>query len=500
MQLTPQRLAQLAQAIASSLAGAWVQRIYQPEASVLVFHLYGPGGERVLVADTTPGRLALGVVSGARPPNPLQPPAFCMLLRKHLEGSRLTGASAVPGDRVVLLRFRRASEPQAILALEMTGRTANVVLVVDGKVAGWLRAPGPQRALALHRPYAPPPPPPASPAARGPASGEEVPTLEAVGAWWAKRLCQDQVETRRRDLARRLEEQCRRLARRIARQEEDLQRAGEAERWRRAGELLLTFPHDVPPGATQVTLPPADRPTGEPPLTIELDPARSPAQNAAACFRRYQKARRAVAALEATLQEGRRRLEALQTLRVLVQTADDTDVLATLEAETEQLSEEPGHRRPPSAGERSRPASRARSQASRRTGDGMPVTRYRSSEGLEILVGRSAAANDHLTFHLARPEHLWLHARGLPGAHVVVRAEADQVGPVTLQEAAALAARYSAQGEAGVPVPVDYTRRRHVRKPPGAPPGFVVYDHERTVTVRPAPREGPLSAGSGAPR
>ncbi|NLG69430.1 MAG: hypothetical protein GX496_07700, partial [Firmicutes bacterium] len=49
MQLTPQRLAQLAQAIASSLAGAWVQRIYQPEASVLVFHLYGPGGERVLV-------------------------------------------------------------------------------------------------------------------------------------------------------------------------------------------------------------------------------------------------------------------------------------------------------------------------------------------------------------------------------------------------------------------------------------------------------------------
>lgn len=500
MQLTAQRLARLADAIASSLAGAWVQRIYQPEATVLVFHLYGPGGERVLVADTTPGRLALGLVTGSRPPNPLQPPTFCMLLRKHLEGSRLAGASAVPGDRVVLLHFRRGSEPEAVLALEMTGRTANAVLVVDGKVAGWLRTPGPQRALALHQPYAPPPGPPASPGESPPAEPADAPTLEAVGTWWAARFRQDRLETRRRALVRRLEEQCRRLARRIARQEEDLGRAQDAERWRRSGELLLTFPHDVPPGATQVVLPPADRPTGEPPLTIELDPALSPAQNAAAYFRRYQKARRAVAALEETLRESRRRLEALQTLQVLIQTADDPDVLATLEAETDQLSEEPGGRRPPAAGESGRQAPRGPNRRSRGTGDGLPVTRYRSSEGLEILVGRSAAANDHLTFHVARPEHLWLHARGLPGAHVVVRADADQVGPATLQEAAALAARYSAHGDAGVPVPVDYTRRRHVRKPPGAPPGFVVYDHERTVHVLPAPREGPLSAGSGAPR
>ena len=499
MQPDADLLARLAQELETRLAGAWVQRIYQPAPAVLVLHLYGPSGAAALVADLTPGRLALGLLPDKGPPNPVRPPAFCMLLRKHLEGSRLQGAAPLPGDRVVRLRFRRAQGPQPELVLELTGRTANALLLLDGRVAGWLRAPGPGRGLALQQPYAPPPAPAGGGQASAAPAREAPSTLDQVGAAWAARFRQEQLESQRQALLRALRAEARRLARRLQNQEADLRRAEEAEPYRRFGELLLTFQREVPPGATQVELPPPHLPTGEPPVAIPLDPALSPQQNAAAYFRRYQKARRARSVLEAALREGRQRLEALRTLEVLVQEADDPGLLQTLQAEAGLVTAEPESpspaRRP---GRRAAPAARPPGQGQ----GGLAVSRHRSSEGLEILVGRSARANDHVTFHLAAPDHLWLHARGMPGAHVVVRAEARSVGPATLQEAAALAARFSAQGRAGVPVPVDVTLRRHVRKPPGAPPGFVVYDHERTLLALPAGGAPPgrVSGGSaGSP-
>ena len=515
MRLTAADLRYLSEALHRRAAGAWVQRIYQPAPTVLVFHLYGPGSPHVLVVDVAPARLALGLLPDRTPANPPEPPAFCMLLRKHLEGARLTGVEAVPGDRVVLLHFGRTGSPAAMLAVELTGRTANVVLVLDGVTAGWLRTPGQGRGLAIGAPYSPPPQQPVGEPLVGAGAPGQPPrppdgtdraqadlTLEQVGRRWLADFEREQQEARRRTLLRTLAEARRRLERRLQRQEEDLRQAEDADRYRRFGELLLTFQRHVPPGAARVVLPPPDQPTGEQPVVIELDPSLSASQNAALYFRRYQKARRAMSVLQQTIARARQHLAALQTLEVLAQEADGSDTLQALESETAQLvqelaaaavqapegaasSREGEAPRSKTAQRGHRATGRAGGTAARSGGQALPVARYRSSDGFEILVGRSARANDHVTFHLARPEHLWLHARGMPGAHVVVRADADQVPPRTLQEAAALAARFSAQGRSGVPVPVDYTRRRHVRKPPGSPPGFVVYDHERTLVVKP---------------
>jgi len=89
-----------------------------------------------------------------------------------------------------------------------------------------------------------------------------------------------------------------------------------------------------------------------------------------------------------------------------------------------------------------------------------------------------------LTFRRAAPDDLWLHARGLPGAHLVVRTEGWPVPESTVEWAAELAAYYS-RGRDETQVPVDVVQRRHVHRLKGGRPGQVVYRHERTLRVEP---------------
>src|SRR5690606_33588256 len=103
-------------------------------------------------------------------------------------------------------------------------------------------------------------------------------------------------------------------------------------------------------------------------------------------------------------------------------------------------------------------------------------------EGIPILVGKNNTQNDYLTGRVAAPDDTWLHAKEIPGSHVVIRG--SSFGEATLHEAAMLAAYYSRARHSGN-VPVDYTLARHVRKPSGAKPGFVIYDHHKTLFVTP---------------
>lgn len=115
----------------------------------------------------------------------------------------------------------------------------------------------------------------------------------------------------------------------------------------------------------------------------------------------------------------------------------------------------------------------------------LPYRRYRSSNGLEIRVGKGASANDVLTFKESAPDDVWLHARDSAGAHVVLRwREAGSPPARALEEAAALAAWYS-KSRGSALVPVDWTRRKYVRRARGAPPGAVIVQRARTVMARP---------------
>jgi hypothetical protein len=115
---------------------------------------------------------------------------------------------------------------------------------------------------------------------------------------------------------------------------------------------------------------------------------------------------------------------------------------------------------------------------------GAPIRRQ-SADGLSLLVGKNSRQNEEVTFHLAAAGDLWLHARGVPGAHVIVKSGGRPVPEPTLRQAAALAAYYS-QSRTATSVLVDYTEQRHVRHLKGGGPGLVTYDHERTLHATPA--------------
>ncbi len=131
----------------------------------------------------------------------------------------------------------------------------------------------------------------------------------------------------------------------------------------------------------------------------------------------------------------------------------------------------------------SKPAAPARRGAPRIA---RPFREYRSSGGLDIWVGRGAASNDALTFHESSPDDVSMHARDVAGAHVVLRWTRDDPPPARdLAEAAAIAAWHS-KARGNTVTPVDWTRRKHVRKPRGGAPGLVLVDHVKTVNARPS--------------
>ena len=141
--------------------------------------------------------------------------------------------------------------------------------------------------------------------------------------------------------------------------------------------------------------------------------------------------------------------------------------------------------KPPSTSQRP-PATRGKRSERSSEGKRLPYKSYRTSGGIDVLVGRGARANDELTYEIAKPDDVWLHARDVTGAHVVMRWSQEGAPPARdLHEAAALAAWYS-RGRGSVVVPVDWTRRRHVRRARGGPAGRALVERAKTVMARPS--------------
>jgi predicted ribosome quality control (RQC) complex YloA/Tae2 family protein len=246
---------------------------------------------------------------------------------------------------------------------------------------------------------------------------------------------------------------------RVAALEEEASTQPDPAELRATGDLLLARYAEIPSGASSVVLRGFE---GEP-VTVALDPALPPAANAAAC---YERAARAERARERQPGQAREARTAWQALEALLERARAGEAgVAELEAAL------PDPR--PGEGGGEEPT--------------LPYRRYRSSGGLEIRVGRGSRRNDDLTFRHSAPDDIWLHARHASGAHVILRWNRAENPPARdLAEAAVLAALHSRARTSGS-VPVDWTRRKHVRKPRKAAPGAVVPDRVATLFVEPNP-------------
>ncbi len=260
-----------------------------------------------------------------------------------------------------------------------------------------------------------------------------------------------------------------RLERKLAQHREELQQAGKADRYRICGETLLTYAGRIGRGEHEAVLPGLYDP--ETTITIALDPALGAVANAQKYFRRYRKIsdsrqhhRKQIARIE-------RELAYCDELYFSIEQGGRS----SLEEIREELVEA-GLMKPP------RRKGSGRKQK-RRKETPQPLS-FKGSSGVTILVGRNNRQNDLLTFKLATKRDLWLHARELPGSHVILKGSADPPAEDDLAEAALLAAYFS-RGRNLPAVAVDYTGVRYLRRGPGGKPGFVLYNQFSTVTVDP---------------
>jgi len=288
----------------------------------------------------------------------------------------------------------------------------------------------------------------------------------AIEAFEAARLGRDPYQAARAGVAALVAEARARLERRRAALARERVDEGEVERLKLAGDLILAFQHQIRPGDAVLEAPlDPDAPT-----RITLDPALSAVDNAGRYFKRYRRARRAAEALPERLAEAEAQLATLEQIDTDLALAEDRPGIDAV------------HEAMRTSGLLSRALPRrvAGAQAAAR-----PL-QVMSGDGLVILVGRNSRQNEIVTFDRAARGDLWLHAHGVPGAHVVVKSAGRPVPEPTVREAAALAAWYSrARDRAQADVVV--TDARHVRRLRGGGPGMVTCDHTRTVTVRPRP-------------
>ncbi len=247
-------------------------------------------------------------------------------------------------------------------------------------------------------------------------------------------------------------------------QKKELQEAADAPRYRLFGETLLAFGHQVPRGASSANLPDIYNPDRE--ITVPLKPSKTAAANAQDHFNRYRKAKSGQEKIKKQLRKTKSEIE---YCRSLLYTIEDNSTEGLEEVKQEMI--ENGMLKEKKKGARKKEST-------------PKPLKYEASSGRTILVGKNNRQNDYITFKAAVRRDTWLHAKDIPGSHVILK-EAPYPPPEDdLEEAAFLAAYYS-KGRESSALAVDYTEVRHVRRRPGGKPGFVFYENYSTITVNP---------------
>ncbi|MGH7256212.1 MAG: NFACT RNA binding domain-containing protein, partial [Nitrospirales bacterium] len=363
------------------------------------------------------------------------------------------------------------------LILELTGHRSDLLLVdAEGRIQLSLNR-GRER---TGQRYAPPPAPPEGYWTEGYRKSEAFPIVtpdqpSRSSPFPVSAMIEARYQAQEADLARERLRQARlvglrkaikRHRKRIESLRADLAKADRYREYGRYGELLKATLSAVQKGQDRVTV--VDYfDLALPELVIPLDPAKTPQVNMEDYFKKHRKQLTAEREIRPRLAATEQELERLQQELQAVQQPDWTP--------------------PPTIGVR--PHARSGGQAAVRAatrpkGRSGPFRKFVSEDGTPIYVGRNAKENEELTFKVARSDDLWLHARGTPGSHVIVRLEkGTDPSPETLKDAATLAIQYSDFRKSGKGE-VLYTRRKWVRKAKGQPPGTVTVTQEKTLFVQ----------------
>ena len=296
--------------------------------------------------------------------------------------------------------------------------------------------------------------------------GESFANLsDLLDTYYKDKAERDRVKHQASELIRRVENELQKNRHKLKKQEKELLATDNAEEFRQKGELLTTFLHQVPNDQYQVIL---DNYYTNQPITIALDKALTPNQNAQRYFKRYQKLKEAVKYLTDLIEETKATILYLESVETVLNQAGLEEIAEI----REELIQTGFIRR------------RQREKIQKRK----KPEQYLASDGKTIIyVGRNNLQNEELTFKMARKEELWFHAKDIPGSHVVISGNLDPSDEVKT-DAAELAAYFS-QGRLSNLVQVDMIEVKKLNKPTGGKPGFVTYTGQKTLRVTPDPEK-----------
>ncbi|GIQ67678.1 fibronectin/fibrinogen-binding protein [Xylanibacillus composti] len=288
---------------------------------------------------------------------------------------------------------------------------------------------------------------------------------DCLDTYFGEKAERDLVKQKTADLERFLLNEIAKNAKKIDKLKEAAADAEQAERYRIMGELITANLYQMERGMEHMdVINYYDE--QQAPITIPLDPQLTPSENAQRYFKRYTKAKNGRIAAREQLESASAEIKYLESVLVQLRNASLQDI----EEIRDELAEE-GYVR-----------QRNKKEKRKKKNNKPAVSGYLSSEGIPLYVGKNNLQNEYVTNRMAHSSDTWLHTKDIPGSHVVIRSR--EYGDATLEEAAMLAAYFS-QARESSQVPVDYTLIRHVRKPNGAKPGYVIYDNQKTVYVTP---------------
>ncbi len=306
--------------------------------------------------------------------------------------------------------------------------------------------------------------------------------------YYARAEWRDAMETIRAPIRKVLQTQRDRCKRKAELLQQELLSLEEAARYRSQAELLLAHQHEIEQGQSSVVLQKfmADEGEDSPSLvTIPLDPRFDAVGNANRLFNKYHKLRRAAALVPTQIEQNAAELATVEQLLADLMLAETPAEVALVKAEVQAA----GYMRGKPVEEK-KVQKVAKGKGGKQVkgkpvppGGGVPL-HMQSRDGFVILIGKNSRQNEEVTFHQATANDIWLHARGVPGAHVIIKAAGREIPRSTIEQAASLAAYYS-QARGSTSVAVDYTLQRYVRHMKGGGPGMVIYERERTIYAEP---------------
>lgn len=402
------------------------------------------------------------------------PSHFVQGLRSAVGRGKLTAVIKDKTERIVRFRFVVESdigaESLVTFVCQLTGRSANLLLLDENDQIRHALRPPRGHGQKLGQTYQPPPPQISSAeGAEEAADYDRKPFTslsEVLDDYYTKLEQSLSFANRSKRVLDRVKKEVSQRKKLRTNLKRDLAEHGDPEQHKRLGDLLLANISSAVRSGNEVRLKDYYS-EGEPEILLPLDQESSLQDEAQRYFGRYTKAKRAAQQIATRLARVDSELSRLQKrkseIEAIVAAGDEAALAKYDDAVT--------------------PATRTKKSPDEK----LPgVRRYLSSDQYEILVGRAAQTNDKLTFKIARPHDLWLHAADYPGSHVVVRnPNRKEIPHRTIVEAAQLAAKFSQAG-ADSKVTVHYTQRKFLAKPKGAAPGLVRMSSFKTVTVTPA--------------